>query len=118
MIVLNNNICKKCNYSCNTIYFQQNFKSWTSGNIIIDKYIQNTQLSAHDTTYKALEWIPYDRFYNIKYIKEVGVFEAKWIDGCINKWENKYQNWKRFNQDMLVKLKSLNYSQDAIIDEV
>jgi hypothetical protein len=116
MIVLNNNICKKCNYSCNTIHFQQNFESWTSGNNNIDKYIQNTQLFAHNTTYEALEWIPYNRFCNIKYIKKVGIFKANWIDGCIDKWDNKDQNWKRFNQNMFVNLKSLNDSKEVTLE--
>jgi hypothetical protein len=115
MMVLSDT-CKECEYSCNTIYFQQNFESWTSGNNNIDKYIQNTQLSAHDITYKALEWIPYDRLYNIEYIEKVGVYKAKWIDGYINKWENDDRNWKRFNQNMLVNLKSLNDSKDVTLE--
>ena len=45
--------------------YQQNFKNWTSGNGIVDKFIQDTQLSQHAYN-KALEWIPYDRFYDIK----------------------------------------------------
>ena len=46
MLVLSEN-CKECNYVCNAIHFQQNFKNWTSGNNDIDKFIQVTQLSAH-----------------------------------------------------------------------
>ena len=67
-------ICEECNQentepdwcrSCNAKRFRQNFKNWTSGNIDIDKFIQHTQLSATNR-YKVLEWIPYDRFYDIK----------------------------------------------------
>jgi hypothetical protein len=32
--------------ACNSKRFQQNFGNWTSGNDDIDKFIQNTQLSA------------------------------------------------------------------------
>ncbi|RIA81551.1 hypothetical protein C1645_836831 [Glomus cerebriforme] len=56
--------------ACNAKHFQQNFKKWTSGNDDIDKFIQDTQLSA-TIWYKALEWIPYDRFYDIEYIKNI-----------------------------------------------
>ena len=69
MMVLNEK-CKECNYICNAMHFQQNFVNWTSGNNDIDKLIQDTQLSAH-TEYalrSVLEWIPYDRFHDIKYI--------------------------------------------------
>ncbi|GBC40480.2 kinase-like domain-containing protein [Rhizophagus irregularis DAOM 181602=DAOM 197198] len=61
-------ICKKCNCICYSIQFQHNFKNWTSGNDNIDKIIQNTQLSVHEDVSKVLEvleWIPYDKLYNI-----------------------------------------------------
>jgi hypothetical protein len=70
MIVLNNK-CKICNKICNAIHFQQNFENWTSGNNDINKLIQNIQLMAHDDVKEALEWIPYDRFYNIEYIEKL-----------------------------------------------
>src|SRR5215475_6070972 len=110
MIVLND-ICKKCNHICNTIYFQRNFKNWTSGNNDIDKFIQDSQLSAHKDAKKALEWIPYDRFFKVKYIakdKFSKVYNANWIDGFIINWDNKNQNWRRENQNMFVVLKNLN----------
>jgi hypothetical protein len=116
MIILSNNICKKCDYSCNTICFQQNFESWTSGNDNIDKFIQVTQISAHNDIKKALEWIPYNKLYNIEYIEKAEVYRANWIEGCIDKWNNKAQNWKRFNQNMFVNLKSLNDSKDVTLE--
>jgi hypothetical protein len=102
MIVLGNK-CKKCNHVCNTIIFQQNFENWTSGNVDIDKFIQNTQLSAHNfDANEALEWIPYDSFYDIKYITRGGygkVYKATW----------KHQN-------MIVALKSLNNSKNITLE--
>ncbi|CAB4441279.1 unnamed protein product [Rhizophagus irregularis] len=83
MMILNNT-CKKCIYECNVTRYQQDFKNWTSGNNDIDRFIQDTQLSAHKYTTSALEWIPYDRFRDIKYIAEGGfgkVYKAIWIDG-------------------------------------
>ncbi|GBB98423.1 hypothetical protein RclHR1_03220016 [Rhizophagus clarus] len=104
-------ICKECNKICNAKRFQQNFKNWTSGNNFIDKFIQNTQLKTHEYTYEALEWVPYDRFYDIKYIAKGGfgkVYKANWIDGPIIEWDDQVENWKRHGQNKLVALKSLN----------
>uniref|UniRef100_U9UUT1 Protein kinase domain-containing protein n=1 Tax=Rhizophagus irregularis (strain DAOM 181602 / DAOM 197198 / MUCL 43194) TaxID=747089 RepID=U9UUT1_RHIID len=112
-------ICKKCNCICYAIRFQQNFKNWTSDNDDIDKFIQNTQLSAHKNAMEAIEWIPYDRLYNIKYIAKDKfgkvVYRANWIDGYISfynsdeeSWDNENQNWIRNECNMFVNLKSLN----------
>ena len=93
--------------ACNAKHFQQNFEKWTSGNVDIDKFIQETQLSANNP-FKVLEWIPYNRFYNIEYIAKGGfgkVYRAIWIDGYIRKWDNKHQNWER-NGSQVVALKS------------
>ena len=76
-------LCEECNqeytgvdwcFACNAKHFQhfqQNFEKWSSGNVDIDKFIQDTQLSANKR-FKALEWIPYDRFYDIEYIAKGG----------------------------------------------
>ncbi|EXX54732.1 Ypk2p [Rhizophagus irregularis DAOM 197198w] len=113
--------CKeKCSHVCNAIRFQQNFKNWTSGNNDIDKFIQDTQLSTH-TVYEirnALEWMPFDRFYDIKYIAKGGfstVYKANWIDGHIDEWDNKNQNWKRKDQGITVVLKILNNSKNVTL---
>ncbi|CAB4431361.1 unnamed protein product [Rhizophagus irregularis] len=119
MVVLND-ICEKCYIACNSIHFQRNFNNWTnSGNNDIDKFIQNSQLSAHNDIKKALEWIPYDRFYDIKYIAKGGfgkVYRAKWIDGYIDKWDDHNQDWKRKYQNMVVALKSLNNSKNVTLE--
>jgi hypothetical protein len=112
MVILND-ICEQCIRVCWSIHFQQNFKNWTSGNDKIDKFIQSTQLSLHDDRQipKALEWIPYNRLYDIKYVtkSEFGkVYKANWIDGCINKWDNCNKYWKRNEPNMFVILKILN----------
>src|SRR5579862_3604565 len=99
-------LCKGCNQeniwydwckACNAKHFQQNFENWTSGNVDIDKFIQDVQLSA-EYFRKVLEWIPYGRFRNIKYIAKGGfdkVYKANWIDGNIRNWESINQNWER-----------------------
>ena len=121
-------LCEECNQEktdldwckpCNAKHFQQNFENWTSGNVDIDKFIQDAQLSTNDC-FKVLEWIPYDRFRNIKYIAKGGfgkVYKANWIDGYINNWDNKNQNWVRkqpYNDH--VALKSLNNSKDVTLE--
>ena len=67
----------------------------------------------------ALEWIPYNRFYNIEYIAKGGfgkVYRANWIDGYIKEWDNKLQNWERRNPNMFVALKSLNNSKNVTLE--
>ena len=110
MVVLNDT-CERCNIVCNTIYFQRNFKNWTSGDNGIDKFIQHTQLSAHCNTSKTLEWIPYNRFRDIYYVAEKELGRANWIDGSIEFWYDDNQSWERVNQNMFVILKILNNSK-------
>jgi hypothetical protein len=109
MMVLNDK-CKKCNKICFAIHFQQNFGNWTSGNNYIDKFIQNSQLSVHNEyeVSDTLEWIPYDRFYDINYITEAKKYKARWVDGYIINWISKCQNWVRDNRGIFVNLKSLH----------
>ena len=122
-------LCEECNqknqkntgykwcFACNAKHFQQNFEKWSSGNVDIDKFIQDTQLSANNQ--RALEWIPYDRFYDIEYIAKGGygkVYRANWIDGYINNWDIENQNWVRYGSNMFVALKSLNNSKNVTLE--
>ena len=117
-------ICGKCNNNiciCNKArYFQQNFKNWTSGNNDIDKFIQDVQLlvyGSYNVKY-AVEWVPYDRFYDIKYIAKGGfgkVYRANLIDGPIHKWDDENEYWKRKYQNKFVALKSLNNSKNVTL---
>src|SRR5215469_14062404 len=91
-------LCEECNHkntginwckACNSKRFEQNFENWTSGNVDIDKFIQETQ-QLSNSFHKVLEWIPYDRFYDVKYIAKGGfskVYRANWMDGYITKWD-------------------------------
>jgi hypothetical protein len=111
--------CELCNSKCFTMYFQQNFQFWTSGNDDIDKFIRETQLSSHRDVGNALEWIPYNKFYNVEYIAKGGfgkVYKAIWIDGPIDKWDEHNKNWKRIDQDKIVALKSLNGSKNVTLE--
>ncbi|RGB37711.1 kinase-like domain-containing protein, partial [Rhizophagus diaphanus] len=89
-------------YTCNVERFRKNFNNWTSGNRDIDKFIQETQLSAKQH-FNILEWISYESFRDIKYIAKGGfgkVYRAKWKDGYIFMWDNKIQNWGRLQPNM------------------
>ena len=113
-------ICEKCKYVCNAMHFQRNFKNWTSGNNDIDKFIQKSQLlAAHDNASKALEWVPYGRFYDIKYAAKGGfgkVYKANWIDGYMIGWDCINQNWERGYQNTFVILKELNNSKNITLE--
>ncbi|GBB99197.1 hypothetical protein RclHR1_34410002 [Rhizophagus clarus] len=119
MVVFDNE-CEKCKYECNAIYFQRNFDKWTSGNNDIDKFIQGTQLSDHiynSNKFHALEWIPYNKFYDITYVAKGGfekVYRTKWIDGYIDKWDNKNQNWERKDLNTLHLHYKVNFHKSVI----
>jgi hypothetical protein len=55
---------------------------------------------------EALEWIPYDKFYDVKYIAE-NSYIANWIDGYIIYWDSINHYWKR-RQNVKVELKRLS----------
>ncbi|RHZ46353.1 hypothetical protein Glove_624g13 [Diversispora epigaea] len=111
---MSDKICKECNHeftftnvwgswckSCNSKHFQNDFDKWTSGNITVDKLIQDAQLNAN-SYYEVIEWIPYDRFEDIKEIAKGGfgtIFKAKWIDGRITRWDVEKKQWERDGQD-------------------
>ncbi|RHZ75662.1 hypothetical protein Glove_212g170 [Diversispora epigaea] len=113
-------VCPECNLGygswckpCNSTHFKNNFGKWTSGNATIDKFIQDSQLNAGDWI-KAIEWIPYDKFQDIKKIAKGGygtIYYAYWADGYIIHWNIKNQRWTRNSQREVV-LKKF----DGIVD--
>ena len=68
-------------------------EGWTSENSNIDKFIKDTMYDArHEEFPKFLEWVPFNKFTDIKQIGEGGfakVYSATWIDGPLSKWNNK-----------------------------
>ncbi|GBC53733.2 kinase-like domain-containing protein [Rhizophagus irregularis DAOM 181602=DAOM 197198] len=119
--------CKDCSrinedlndcLSCKPERFQRDFNKWTSGNKIIDKLIQDNQRIAVEKYDLLLEWIPFNKFTNIKYIAEGGfakVYSATWIDGQIKKWSQLNNNWRR-NGPLTIALKILNDSENVSDD--
>src|SRR5438552_1832224 len=83
--------CKECVPSCL-------IEGWSSGNSEIDNFIKDTIYNAEYDYYGNplfLEWVPFDRFEDIKQIGEGGfskVYSAKWIDGQ-SKYYKDNGNW-------------------------
>ncbi len=94
-------------------------KGWTSGNPDIDKFIRDTMYNARNHEYLSfIEWVPFDRFTDIKQIGEGGfakVYTAMWIDGPLDSRLEKRDDgsWKRYDPELMkVALKRLDGSQN------
>jgi hypothetical protein len=100
--------CKKCDP------FRM-IEGWSSGNNDIDKFIKDTIYDRRDYGVRFVEWVPFDRFEDIKQIGEGGfakVYSATWIDGEA-KYERQEGIWKKKeSQPKIVALKRLNGSQN------
>ncbi|RHZ86429.1 hypothetical protein Glove_51g9 [Diversispora epigaea] len=95
---------------CNSAHFKNDFDKWTSGNDIIDKFIQDSQLNS-DGMSQVIEWIPYDRFQDIKQIAKGGfgtIYYARWIDGPIVDWDAVNKRWVRRSNPCEVVLKKFD----------
>ncbi|CAG8515332.1 12989_t:CDS:2, partial [Dentiscutata heterogama] len=83
---------------CIRLHIKNNFSKWTSGDKLFDFWIQKFQLKFYARSNKVIEWVPFDRFQNIK-IKASGgfanVYIAKWIDGSIISWDAYKQKFLR-----------------------
>ncbi|GES76120.1 kinase-like domain-containing protein [Rhizophagus clarus] len=99
-------------------------EGWTSGNNDIDKFIKDTIYEARYTAksydIKFLEWVPFDKFKDIKQIGEGGfakVYSATWIDGRANYEKQDDGSWKkRESGSHTVALKRLNGSQNMSVE--
>ncbi|RHZ70097.1 hypothetical protein Glove_275g23 [Diversispora epigaea] len=80
-------------------HFQNAFS--TSENDKIDKLIQDAQQNVNNDL-QVIEWIPYDRFKDVKQIGKGGfgtIHYARWVDGYIEKWDIENQQWKRYQDE-------------------
>ena len=117
--------CKECVPSC---IIEGKIEGWTSGNSGIDNFIKGTIYNAKyyydygcDYNYPLLlEWVPFDRFEDIKQIGEGGfakVYSAKWIDGQAIYSKCDDGSWKKSEPEPeIVALKRLNGSQNMSAD--
>ncbi|RIA91285.1 hypothetical protein C1645_822256 [Glomus cerebriforme] len=117
-------ICKQCNRSnsfinwcqpCNSKRFIRQYEDerrWTSGNIMIDKFINYVQESANRPS-EVIEWIPYERLINIRYYEKnysMEIYIANWMDGYITGWDHEINDWKRTGTGVEVLLKKIDDS--------
>jgi len=92
-------------------------EGWTSGNPDIDKFIKDTMYDEREKKYPIfLEWVPFDRFTDIKQIDEGGfakVYTAIWTDGPLGFVGQDDGSCKKFDpKPTKVALKKLNGSQN------
>ncbi len=113
-------------YICSAQYLQENFCAW-SRNERIDNFIkEKQQKSKHPTDF--FEWIPYNKFKNIKRVRKEGfseIYSAIWIDGCLETY-NEETHEIRQHGELEVALKCLNvyknlsddYLNEVYIDSI
>ena len=56
---------------CNSNYWRDNFKNWTSGDSDIDELIRESQINAEEP-HEIIEWIEYDDLTDIEYFTAGG----------------------------------------------
>ena len=105
---------------CNATHFQQTFSTWTSGNVEIDYFIQNTQIYANEWR-QALEWYPWEMLQDIeKIIKGFysTVFRAKRRIRRIESFDKQSKSWCRFTveDNQVIALKTIGRSKDFLIE--
>ncbi|CAB4440446.1 unnamed protein product [Rhizophagus irregularis] len=93
----------------------ENFENWTSGNEIINNFIQEKQLK-YDIYGTVFEWIPYSELFDIKKIGNKRLAIAIWKEGPLHydKDENKLI---RKSSEKVV-LRYLHNSRDDSIEEI
>ncbi|RIB13136.1 kinase-like domain-containing protein [Gigaspora rosea] len=88
-----NQWCQKCEIEA----FKRKFRTWTSGNTMIDGMIQDTQLRAINNL-SYFEWIPFEHFDQVEQLAR-GVFSVLysglWFEGPRQKWDDKDGVWLR-----------------------
>ncbi|CAB4440474.1 unnamed protein product [Rhizophagus irregularis] len=67
--------------SCHVNYLKNNFTNWTSGNEIIDNFIQMKQLNIKTSYDLIFDWIPYNELVEIK---EIGKVVLKYLSDSQN----------------------------------
>ncbi|UZO15588.1 uncharacterized protein OCT59_007005 [Rhizophagus irregularis] len=111
---------------CNSAHFHNNFAQWTSGDLSINKLIQNSQLNA-TFQYELIEWIEYSNLENVEFVAHGGfgsVYKAIWKDGPINTtsrahpWEIKKSRWNRDNNKEVAIKKFRNATVSEFLDEI
>ena len=114
--------CKKCKSTrcsdrfcenCISLHLQSFFNTWTSGNDIVDNFIQQCQMQSSLPS-QIIEWIPYNQFEDVKKLTEGGfssIYTAIWIKGNIIDYNENKKEFSNFGAQYVI-LKCLNNSSD------
>ncbi len=121
------NKCNKCfkkrrslkeNHQICIICYQANLLYKPSGNKIIDKFINCTQVNFVQES-SRMKFIPYDQFKDIKRIGKGGfseIYKATWINGPPY-WNEEKEDFE-YKDSIIVALKQLNNSKDITCKEL
>ncbi|KAG9296758.1 hypothetical protein G9A89_001390 [Geosiphon pyriformis] len=86
-----------CQY-CTRTFLQDEFDKWTSGNKMLDQFIQNIQKSATSAN-QLIEWVPFEKFTDIVIIGNGNagpVFSGKYFEGFKVGWNASSCIWDKF----------------------
>src|SRR5215217_428357 len=104
------NKCKLTKYSdrfcegCISLQLQSLFTTWTSGNNIIDHFIQQCQMKSSLPNH-ILEWIPFEQFKKVTKLTEGGfssIFTAGWTRGTITDYNENKKEFSYFGAQGVV----------------
>ena len=117
-VITNNKNCSYCNEPftdelwCKECDPFRVIEGWSSGNPDIDKFIKDTMYDARHHESRGsfydvlfLEWVPFDRFKDIKQIGEGGfakVYSATWKDGQAEYRKQDDGSWKKSDRKSVV----------------
>ncbi|GBB97034.1 hypothetical protein RclHR1_00290032 [Rhizophagus clarus] len=133
VIALQNNdlYCIKCNkrytdaYNkwcnlCEISELRKNFINWSSGNEYIDKFIQKKQLMINKYCDNVFEWIPHNKFIDIKEVDKDDnstVYFAQWEDGPLY-WDKHNKKYGRYPKKITLKYSHNLQEADEFLHEV
>ncbi|CAG8791361.1 3153_t:CDS:1, partial [Dentiscutata erythropus] len=98
--------------NCIRNYLKRDFSEWTTGNVKIDKWIQECQINSVSPS-DIFEWIPFENFTNIEFREEGNfslIYIATWRNGPFTEWDTEKQELKRNGGETYI-LKSLKNSR-------
>jgi hypothetical protein len=131
MILQDNDYCIVCknmytnkNYKwckqCETNRLKKNFTNWTSGSEKIDNFIQEKQLKINNPWHIVFEWIPYDKFLDIKEVDKDDfstVYSALWEDGPLY-WDENNDEYKGYPKEVALKCSHNLQNADEFLSKV
>ena len=100
--------------SCQIDNLKKNFANWTSGNEMIDDFIQNRQQEIYEPDNIIFEWIPYNQLNDIKEINKnnfTAIYSAIWENGPLYYCFHKKEYVRKFGNQKVI-LECLYNSQN------